>query len=73
MKRYWHLRNIYHLSAEEIRIIRLHILFRDDLTGKLVLPETSIYSAEATDDTCYELGAITKPITRTLSELKENV
>lgn len=72
MNRYWHLRNIYHLSAEEIRIIRLHILFGDDLTGKLVLPENSIYAGDCLEDTCYELGAVTKPITRTLSEIQEN-
>lgn len=69
MKRYWHLRNIYHFSAEEIRIIRLHILFGDDLTGKLVLPENSVYSSNSLEDTCYHLGAVTKPITKDLSEL----
>ena len=71
MKRYWHLRNIYHLSAEEIRIIRLHILFGDDLTDKLVLPENSVYAGDAMEDTCYRMGAITKPITKELSELGE--
>jgi hypothetical protein len=71
MKRYWHLRNIYHLSAEEMRIIRLHILFGDDLTGKLILPETSVYSGDALEDTCYDLGAVTKPITKELSDLSK--
>ncbi len=69
MRRYWQLRELHKFSAEEIQTIRLHILFGDDLTGKLVLPETSVYTAEATDDTCYELGAVTKPITKELSDL----
>ena len=71
MKRYWLQRKMHLLSAEEMRNLRLSILFGDDMTGKLVLPETSIYTAEATDDTCYHLGAITKPITQELPELSD--
>src|SRR5258706_274970 len=71
MKRYWQFRKLHLLSAEEVRNLRLSILFGDDLTGKLVLPETSVYSAEATDDTCYHLGAVTKPITKELPEISK--
>lgn len=71
MKLYWQYRKMHLLSAEEMRNLRLHILFGDDLTGKLVLPETSIYAGDATEDTCYHLGAVTKPITQELPALGE--
>ncbi len=69
LKRYWQLRELHQFSAEEMRNLRLSLLFGDDLTGKLVLPETSIYTADPSDDTCYHLGAITKPITKELTDL----
>lgn len=71
MKRYWQFRKMHLLSAEEMHTLRLSILFGDDLTGKLVLPENSVYAGDCTQDTCYHLGAVTKPITIELSELEE--
>lgn len=71
MNRYWQFRKLHLLSEEEMRNLRLSILFGDDLTGKVILPENSIYSGDAMEDTCYNLGAITKPITKELSELGE--
>jgi hypothetical protein len=71
MKLYWQYRKIHKTSAEEIQAIRLHILFGDDLTGKLILPENSVYSSDALEDTCYDLGAVTKPITKELPEISK--
>ena len=71
MKRYWQLRELHQFSEEEMRNLRLSILFGDDMTGKLVLPETSIYTGDSFQDTCYHLGAVTKPITRDLSDLSD--
>jgi hypothetical protein len=70
MKRYWQFRKLHLLSVEEMRNLRLHILFGDDLTGKLVLPETSVYAGDPMEDTCYHLGAVTKPITIELPEVQ---
>ena len=61
---------MYLLSAEELIMIRREI-FTDDMTGKILLPEDTIYHAGDDTITLYHMGAITKPITRELSELEE--
>ena len=71
LKRYWQLRELHQFSAEEMRNLRLSLLFADDLTGKLILPENSVYSSDPTEDTIYRMGAITKPITKELPELTD--
>ncbi len=70
MHRYWQYRKLHKLLAEEICNIRLEILFKDDLTDKLVLPETGIYSGDAECDTVYRMGAITKAVTIELPEVQ---
>jgi len=75
MKRYWLQRKMHLLSAEEMRNLRLHALFYEDMTGKLVLPEDTIYRGDSTDDTLEHLGNVTKPLplpltTRKLPALK---
>ena len=68
MKRYWQCRKMHILSAEELSVIRREI-FTDDLTGKIILPEDTIYYGDDVSTTIYRMGAITKPIE--LSELGE--
>src|SRR5260221_13391743 len=70
MKRYWLQRKMHLLSAEKMRNLRLHPLFYEDTTGKLVLPEDTIYRGDSTDDTIEHLGNVTKPLTIPLTTPK---
>lgn len=63
MPHYWKWRGICEMSEEEARRIRREI-FTDDLSGKILLPEDTIYHSDATEDedTLNHLGNVTRPL-----------
>lgn len=69
MPHYWHYRKIHNLSEEEMSRIRREI-FTDDWTGKILLPEDSIYHSDATEDedTLGHLGNVTRPLVTKITQ-----
>ena len=74
LNRLWYYRqykNMQLLSGESAQEIR-RLIFTDNLSGKIILPEDTIYHGDDETTTLYHLGAVTKPITIELPELGES-
>ena len=66
---YQQYKNMQLLSGESAQEIR-RLIFTDNLSDKIILPEDTIYHGDDEATTLYHLGAVTKPITIELPEVQ---